>query len=330
MCLVSDAMAGGMVNRFSDMRLPTQLELHKLYSEVQKVDRFDKSAEQYVGILEQANIGPLIHGADLLLPESAMRRKNSRKRHALGEPPDGVKSIGDELFEYYARNAAAVAGRMNETIGRRAFLLGLGVGLDRTSALNEHRSIGPLIDRVESKENRRARIRSLGVPTVHGKHEMARHFVLAAALTGIVGAPAAEHACLAIQLGKSDSQKEFSVAAYQADLAGIAFGYRVLVGNVSLQELASNFSAAQYVPDINEPESSISAADFAARYGSCTRSTFSQAAICTGTEDSRSQYRKWFELAGRCAWCEHVLEPLGRWHTVRPEFLGAILCVICK
>ena len=258
MCLVSDALRGGRVKRFADMNLPTQLELHKLYGEITKAYPDDKTPAQYVSFLEQSRIEPLARGANLVVMGiGSAAEQNARL----------PKLLGDSLTEFYVRRAAQIAAPLPADVGPRAFLLALGIGLDRTASLREHRLVGPLCERIESEAQRKSRLEIMGVPTAFAKHELARHFFMAAALSAIIGPEPAERACLALQLGNSTRLGDFSPAIYQADLAGIVFAYGVLSGSLHLAELADTFTVAEHLPRREDQAGSISPADFAEQFG---------------------------------------------------------------
>src|SRR5690606_28105205 len=139
--------------------------------------------------------------------------------------------------EVLVRRAATLSKHLPERVQARAYLLGLGVGLDRTAALTEHRLLAPLAPRLETPAERDARIRQLGVPTAYGRHELARHFWIAAALPAVVGPAEAESSCLALQLRSAAQPGPFSAQMYQADLAGIVFAHRLLTGRLKLADL---------------------------------------------------------------------------------------------
>ena len=265
MCLVSESMQGGRLNRFTDLRLPAQLELHKLYGDLAKADPQDPAAAQYVGILEQAGIEPLVQGAKLAVAGLTATAKQNAK---------DAKASDDGLTDLYVRQAAAFAGQSSARTAPRAFLLALGMGLDRTAALREHRLIGPFCNRIESESDKNSRLELMGVPTAHGKHELSRHFAIGAGLTAMIGTEAAERACLALQLGESSSPGQFSPSIYQADLAGIVFAYRVLAGELRLVNLAKEFQIAEHVPHPDEPDRLLSPSDFSATYGSVSDPRF--------------------------------------------------------
>jgi hypothetical protein len=287
MCLVSEALRTGRVQSFNDLRLPCQLELNKLYTDMAKADPQDPAARQYVQLLERNSISPLTSAARLVVAQIRLQSVRLNAAPVADVFQQAEPTSGDALSAEYVRHAADTASRMAESVGRRAFLLGLGIGLDRTGTLTEHRLIGSLVRRIEEPENAKARLQTLGVPLAYGKHELARHFFLAAALTSVIGADAAERACLALQLGDADRIGEFSPAAYQADLAGIVFGYRVIVGELRMSDLAQQFAIAAYMPEPQDFEGSLSATDFANQYGSVADPRFQalRSAIAKGIRE---------------------------------------------
>lgn len=268
LCLVGDSMRGGRVNRFADMDMATQLELHKLYSEISRTDLGDKTPAQYVGLLERSGVELLLSGTRAGVHSiSVAAENNARLPESTGKPDELCRETGDALTDLYVRRAASVGSQMPPETGRRAFLLGIGIGLDRTTALYEHRLIAPFRDRIEQEPQRVARLNALGVPTAQGRHELARHFVLAAALTTLCGAESAEQSCLALQLGNSTRPGAFRSDSYLADLAGIVFARRVLDGKLSLEELSRRFTITDHLPAAPEPATSLSATAFAEQFG---------------------------------------------------------------
>jgi hypothetical protein len=270
MCLVSESLRGRSVGRIADLDLPTQLELRKVYAEMASIDPREASAKQYVGILDQASIGRLAEATRLVLVSISAAAKRNFDLPELGDPAAVIESreTGDALTNLLVRYAAILAKQLKTDVGPRAFLLGLGMGLDRTGSLMQHRLVGLLNDRIETNRQRQARLDMLGVPTIREKHELARHFVLAAALTAIVGPEKAETECLALQLGTLDRPGTFSPTAYQANLAGIVFAYRVLTEKLPLSTLGQEFLVTEYVPSSDGLPESLSANDFRIQYGS--------------------------------------------------------------
>ena len=75
-----------------------------------------------------------------------------------------------------------------------ALLLGLGVALDDSPLLPNTPIIGMLWQQIESPSARLTRVASLGAPTMRGRHDLAQHFAVSAALTVLVGPQGAEDA----------------------------------------------------------------------------------------------------------------------------------------
>jgi hypothetical protein len=115
----------------------------------------------------------------------------------------------------------------------------------------------------------------LGLPTVHGRHDLAQHFVVSGALTAVRGPKAAEAAGVLKEL--LDSQpggSGFSFADLAADLSGIAFARHLGDSPRALAGVADSFTVAAYVlPPDGLPEGLTSRA-FARQYGSPTDKRF--------------------------------------------------------
>jgi len=157
---------------------------------------------------------------------------------------------GDRLMESYVRSAAAAAKRLPPKEGSTALLLALGIALDDSSVLRVHPRTRDFVRRLETPAQRRDRIAAIGSPTMRGRRDLAKHFVVSSYLTAIVGRHAAETAGLAKELADAQAGSGFSFADLTADQAGIQFAREVLDGTVSLGELARHFTVAAYVPDV--------------------------------------------------------------------------------
>jgi hypothetical protein len=262
--------------RFASTPLSAQLELYKLYSELAKASPADKTPAQYVSVLERAGIQSLVEGTRIVVRSIAAAAQENAQLPDTDEKTLEAPSerSEDDLFEFYVRKAAGMAIRLPKESGARSFLLGLGVGLDRTTSLREHRLVGPLCDRIESQAQRKSRLNVLGVSTAHARHELARHFVVAAALSTIVGPKDAEQACLALQLRNRDNPGDFNPAHYQADLAGIVFAYRLLSGDLELAEVAETFVVEKHLPAPEYDAAALSPEDFERQYQSVSDPRF--------------------------------------------------------
>jgi hypothetical protein len=286
---VAEAFPTGRIGRFANLPLATQLELSKLYREIAAANPHDKTPAQYVQLLDRMGLAPLAQLTRLVvLGVGLAAQQNVPLVDSAAAPVVALVPVeGDELFDLYVQTAARVAHHSANPHAARGFLVGLGVAVDRTRALEQHRLLGPLVDKIESPAERDARLKKLGVPTLHGKHELARHFALAAALTAVVGPEAAERACLALQLGSSANPGKFSAAVYQADLAGIVFAHRLLTGKITLERIGQDFRGSDWLPTVESLQpagdaaeflplmaNTLSASDFAAQFGGTADARF--------------------------------------------------------
>jgi hypothetical protein len=203
-------------------------------------------------------------------------RANTR-RPRRGEPGAGppFRRAGDDLTDYYARAAAAAAGRVPAEHAPAAFLLGLGVALDDSDLLRDHPLTRDLWRRLEPAEERARRLEVLGTPTLHGRHDLCQHFAVSGALTALAGPQAAEAAGLLKEmLDARPGGSGFSFADLAADWSGVAFAAQVLRSPRRLATLADSFAAADFaLPPAGLPEG-LSQADFARRYGSAADERF--------------------------------------------------------
>ena len=175
---------------------------------------------------------------------------------------------GDELTQFYVRAAAAAALRLPEKQSAPAFLLAIGVGLDTSSLLRDNPVTGSTWKRVESDAERRERLKVLGKPTVHGRHDLAQHFGVSAALTAVSGPKAAEAAGILKELlDAEEGGSGFSFADLAADLSGVVFAERLLASG-RLAGVARDFTVAAFVVPPKGLTEDLTRGQFEKRYGS--------------------------------------------------------------
>ncbi|HEY7314240.1 MAG TPA: hypothetical protein VH643_33115 [Gemmataceae bacterium] len=175
---------------------------------------------------------------------------------------------GDDLTEYYVRAAAAAARRLPEKEAAPAFLLALGIALDDSTLLRDNFLTRSLWRRVETNEARKQRLAVLGSPALHGRHDLAQHFSVSAALTAVSGPAAAESAGVLKEVMDSRGGSGFSFADLSADFAGIAFARRLLDKPSRLADIEKGFRIGDYAISPRGLPEGMQAADFAKKYGS--------------------------------------------------------------
>ena len=124
----------------------------------------------------------------------------------------------------------------------------MGIGTDSSSVLRNSPLIGKTCRKVESDDERRARLLVIGSPTVHDRRDLAQHFAVSCALAVVVGSHGAEIAGISKELSDARGGSGFSFADLAADFAGIRFADSVTESKVSLNRLAECFTVADYLP----------------------------------------------------------------------------------
>jgi len=175
---------------------------------------------------------------------------------------------GDELTAYYVRVGAAAARKLPEKEAAPAFLLALGIALDDSSLLRTNWVTRGLWRKIEPDAARKQRLAVLGEPTLHGRHDLAQHFSVSAALTAAAGPQAAENAGVLKELLDARGGSGFSFADLAADFAGIAFARRLLDKPRQLAEMEKSFRIADYVLSPRGLPEGLTAAEFTKKYGS--------------------------------------------------------------
>jgi hypothetical protein len=175
---------------------------------------------------------------------------------------------GDDLTEDYVRSGAAAARRLPEKEAAPAFVLALGIALDDSTLLRDNLLTRSLWRSVEPNDARKRRLAVLGSPTLQGRHDLAQHFAVSAALTAVSGPAAAESAGVLKEMMDSRGGSGFSFADLSADFAGIAFARRLLDKPSRLADVEKGFRIGDYTISPRGLPEGMQAADFAKKYGS--------------------------------------------------------------
>ena len=177
---------------------------------------------------------------------------------------------GDELTVYYVRTAATASRRIPEKEAAPAFLLALGIALDDSPLLRTNLMTRGLWRKIESDDARKQRLAVFGEPTLHGRHDLAQHFSVSAALTAAAGPQAAESAGILKEKLDSRGGSGFSFADLSADFAGIAFARHLLAKPERLADIEKSFRIDDYTISPRGLPEGLTAAQFEKQYGSLT------------------------------------------------------------
>jgi hypothetical protein len=287
--LLGEELRDRRIRRLEDVSPRTQQNLVAVYSTLAKAFPEDPAAGAYLVRLGEpppAAARPAIRGRGPTLVEAArvvrdavveFGDRNRRLPEASTAAGREARLEGDDLTEHYVRAAATAALTLPEQFKVKAFGMGLGVALSDTDdwqTNNIAREMLPLVENANERARRRAVI---GQPTMHGRHDLARHFFLSEAMAGISSAKVSESAGLVKELQDAQSGSGFSFADLTADMAGIALMTHLQAWpDQRLKEVAKNFTIRAYVPSIEGLPEGMKTADFRERYGSISDPRFTQ------------------------------------------------------
>jgi len=181
--------------------------------------------------------------------------------------PAKERPVADAITDAYVRAAATAAVQLDEAVRVPAFLIGLGIGLDDSTILSANPLTKKLCAAVENIDERKARIKNLGSPTIHKRRDLCQHFAVSVALTEILGAGLAELAGVSKELSDMKGTSGFSFADLCVDLAGTEFATRVQKTPAMLEKLAKEFTVSDYAPDIDGLREDLNEATFKRDFG---------------------------------------------------------------
>jgi hypothetical protein len=216
-----------------------------------------------LGGADPAPGGPAVSPAEVRRVLAALVQAAERNRQR--DRPRTGDALADQLVRHAARYTA------EQGISPRAFLVALGVGLDRTDVLRSHRLTGWYLRQIESDAERQRRLRVLGNPTLKGRPDWLYHFAVSAALAALTGPAAAEAAGLYKELRDAEGGSGFSFADLAADYSGVFFARTLLApgpdAGRELTRIAEGFRGAALLPETSDLKEGLSRAELERRYG---------------------------------------------------------------
>ena len=174
---------------------------------------------------------------------------------------------GDALMEHYVRTAAAAAQKLPADIGPTAFLLALGIAMDDTGALLVVPQAALMAGSAETPQQRATRAGYFGKPTMHGRQDLAKHFVISGCLTALVGSDGAKQAGISKETLDARMASGFSFADMAANQAGITFAVGVLKKQFTLPMVANSFTVELVMPEVADLPEGLSATELEAQFG---------------------------------------------------------------
>jgi hypothetical protein len=267
--MIGEEMRRSRITRISDLEADTKRRLRQIYTELARSLPDDPAGFHYMQLIGSASATPLAESTRHVLQEIVRAAVANRAIPAASDGGVAVQSrrTGDDLTEYYVRQAARAADALPNDVAPRAFLLALAVGLDDSQALAAVPGLAEITSAVEAPSARATRLTLLGEPTLHERRDMAQHFFISAYLTSAMGTEAAHAAGVAKELLDAQGDSGFSFADIAADRAGARFAGGVLKNRFPLSVLAQSFTVAAFMPEVKGLPEGFSSAQFKSKYG---------------------------------------------------------------
>jgi uncharacterized protein YfiM (DUF2279 family) len=267
--IVEEARRRG-VRDFNGLTMGTKRRLQQIYRSLKDTSPRDDTARKFARISDSSTISPVVSGTkNVLRAVVAAAQKNSELPPASDA---GLRATtcheGDALTEYYFQNAAKAAQELSADVAPMAFLFAVAIGLDDSGALAKLPPTKRLVAAVESPGQRAVRTAFLGKPTMQGRNDLTKHFVISAYLAALQGAGNVEATGLAKEL--SDCRpggSGFSFADLAANKAGILFAREILNGRLALDQLADSFRVDQFMPKVDGLPEGLSVTQLLAQFG---------------------------------------------------------------
>lgn len=288
MCLVSRELAELPGTSFRDMAPRSRDCLSEIYDTLAQAMPDDPAATRYLGYLgvparvvheQPAGATPLADAARSVLTDLLAAADPEQgplpgpDEEADPTQREGSDLDGDELTERCVRAAAAAATKLPEGYRSRGFLLALAAGLDDSRLLRDHKLTRGLWRSIESAAAPGS-VAALHGATLRGRHDLAQHYVVSAALTAMAGPELAESAGVLKELRDSDGGSGFSFTDYCADLSGIALARLVQADESRLEAISHSFTIAEYLPELSGLRDGLSQEEFTRDFGSVSDRRF--------------------------------------------------------
>lgn len=263
--------------------------LCRIYRQMQKEMPKDTSAQRYITLLQRstkplaASHNPAVRRDPAGTPKPTADSTEAKTLVAATRVVvDAVRRAaesrqhleGDRLTEFYVRRAARAAEKLPPKLAKKAFLLGLAIGLNKPADFEGHAALARLVGLIESDRQRQRRLAVLGNPTMNGRADLAQHFAISSALTALIGKDGARSIGIAKETADSRGGSGFSFRDLSANLAGIIFAKHLLDSKLRLSDLAAMFSVDGFLPVGKDLPEGLSAAEFKSRLGSTSDKRF--------------------------------------------------------
>jgi hypothetical protein len=253
MSLLAQEIRQRRVRDLADVSPETRARMQQIYQAINPTLPNDPAAEHYVRLMQTAGVQPLLEDTRRILAEivrvADVRRKVETRQLAAGAKE---KLTGDQLLEFYVRQAAIAAKQSRRENGPRAMLLALGIALDERGLLTKLPTASDILPHIEGQQQRAARLAAVGQPTMRGEAELAQQFFLAGNLVAMTGSQTARSPEMLKHIADASERPTLGFDSIAANRAGLIFAYAVLSRRLSLDELARRFTVEDVLPPLDE------------------------------------------------------------------------------
>ena len=139
--------------------------------------------------------------------------------------------------------------------------------MDDSNFARDKPALKDVWEKIEPGDRRETRLLLLGTPTMLKRHNVARHFMISAAMVVLSGPQGAEAVGLGREIVDSRDGDGFSFADLCADMAGVMFATHVREDDISLEDVATRFRVEDYVPTTEGLPDDLSWDTFLKQYG---------------------------------------------------------------
>lgn len=291
MNLIADSMRRHGFRALVVLEPQRRSELQAVYENLLQASPEDPVASHYLKQLREQSekpadtpvrTTPLVQATRQVLAAVVRSAERNQKGLAPNAPnaPNAQGHTGqserqtDCLTELYFREAAAAAANLPPEHAVSAYLLALGVAIDKSPLMRKNLLTRELWTAIESESERSHRLEVIGTPTMWNRHDLAQHFVVSAALSVVFGPKAAREMGLMKEMADAQGGSGFSFADLSADLAGITFANHLRSSQLTLPDLANSFSILDFVPEPASLREGLTWKDFVRDYGSFSDERF--------------------------------------------------------
>lgn len=269
MSMVGEELRRRRVSRFAEVAPATKTRLREIYQVLGYAKPEDPAARTLTGQLgSQRSSNALSNSARSIIARMTQSARANQKLPLANSGQAGPFQVeGDHLFVELVRLAAQEANKLPQEHRTKAFLLAIGIAIGDPQQLNKLPAIASVLRPIETPAEQTIRSTYIGKPTIKKRHDLARHYAVAAMLVAISGRETAETLSMAKEVLDANGGTGFSFADLAADKAGIALAVQLLDGKKDLAELADKFSVEAYVPAVSELPEGMTTMQFIDQYG---------------------------------------------------------------